>query len=351
MMLRPEYAHLRVEHVGEDRPTAGQPIVLCCDDAYAFPARVTVASLLVNAMTRDFEVVILANDLSPVNVTAFDVLARRLGAQITIVHVDDQILPDSFASPYIARSTFLRLLLPDMIDTDRLIYLDTDLVVQIDISSLWREFRPDLVLGGVPDNAARDWKRHLGSSEPDLYINSGVLLMNCTAWRDNNITAKCREWLSQHENQSQSVLADQDALNNVLTGSIYALTDYWNVTRSELRRQGVADVGERYDQDTFVGIFHFSGPAPKPWCRWADPWSQDLYLRYARIVGLPPDYWIEAATPQQAATEARWAEHRGDLAKANAIYRRTIEALLAHLNQQNAGQGSDEAAASPAATN
>ncbi|WP_421726232.1 glycosyltransferase family 8 protein [Bauldia sp.] len=344
MKLRPEYEHLRVEEVGEDRLTGGPPIVLCCDDNYAFPTRVTIASLLLNAPYRDFEIVVLANELDTPNVTAFDVLARRLGSAITIVHVTDAIMPDVFTNPYIARSTFLRLLLPDIFETDRLLYLDTDLVVQIDISSIWREYRPDMIVGGVSDPAARDWKRRLGSTEPDTYINNGVLMINCDAWRGADTTARCRDWLAEHGNNRQTILADQDTLNTVLAGSIYTIADHWNVNRNILRRERISDVGERYDQETFLGIFHFNGPQPKPWCRWADPWSQEFYLRYARIVGLPPNYWVEARSPEEALTEARWAEQRGDILKANAIYRRTAEALIEIMQNQNAAAAEQQAA-------
>ena len=49
----------------------------------------------------------------------------------------------------------------------------------------------------------------------------------------------------------------------------------------------------RVDPDTFRGIFHFADFA-KPWSRWYEPTLQAFYLHYARIVGLPVDYWDEA---------------------------------------------------------
>ena len=67
--------------------------------------------------------------------------------------------------------------------------------------------------------------------------------------------------------------------------------------------------------------------------RWADPALQEFYLQYARLVGLPADYWVEARNAREALAEAYWADQQGNIVKASATYKRVAEATLAKLRE------------------
>ena len=322
MKLRPEYAHLSLVAVGAPAPASWQepPVAVLGGPRRAFQAQVTAASVLLNTVSRTFPTVVALNAPDAAAIDAFDRLGRRLGASIAILDMGSPPAADA------GGTTEMRLALPNALDCDRLVVLESDLVVQTDIVGIWNDYRPDHVVGGVPDRAARDWKRAQGRTVPELYVNSGVLLVDCAAWRRERSGVMCREWLDQNRGAVQFPF--QDSLNAALAGRIYAIDDRWNVTPNELRRKGVTNIDQFYAVDTFSGVFHFDGPSPKPWCRWADPWMQDLYLRYARLVGLPADFWIEPRTLPEAVAEARWAERKGDMAKANRIYRTIVEGIL-----------------------
>ena len=122
----------------------------------------------------------------------------------------------------------------------------------------------------------------------------------------------------------------QDPVNNALAGGIYLLPGRWNVTRNNQPQDW------RLDPNSFRGILHFAGRA-KPWMRWAEPALQDFYLHYARIVGIPAGYWVEARMAREALAEAFWAEQQGNFAKASAIHKRVAEAALAKLRELNPG--------------
>jgi len=323
MKLRPEYTHLSLVAVGAPAPSSWQdpPVAVTAGPRQAFQAQVTIASVLLNAPSRGFPVVVALNTPDAATVGAFDSLGRRLGASIAILDMGVARSTDAVWTGEIES----RLALASALDCDRLVALETDVVVQDDIQRIWGEFRADRILGGVPDQAARDWKRAQGRTVPEVYVNSGVLLIDCAAWRRERAEPMCREWFA--ENRAAVQFPFQDSLNAALAGRIYAIDERWNVTPNELRRKGATNIDQFYGTDTFSGIFHFDGPAPKPWCRWSDPWMQDLYLRYARLVGLPADFWIEARTMPEAVAEARWAERKGDLAKANRIYRKIIDGM------------------------
>jgi len=323
MRIRPEHAGVTSVETGmpATAPWTSPPVVVVMRDAGAFFAQVTLASVLLNAPSRSFPLVVAARSPDGAAVAGFDRLGKRLGAGITVVDL-------AAASPATGDGPppDLRLVLPEVLDCARMALLESDLVVQADITAIWNGYQDGKVAGGVPDRAGRDWKRANGRTVPDLYVNSGVLLLDCEAWRRERAGTACRDWLEQ--NRASVQFPFQDSLNAALEGRIYPIEETWNVTPNELRRKGVTNIEQFYDVDTFSGIFHFDGPSPKPWCRWSNPWTQELYLRYARVVGLPADFWVEARTLPEAAAEARWAERKGDLVKANRIYRRIVDGLM-----------------------
>ncbi|GHT01851.1 hypothetical protein AGMMS50276_30800 [Synergistales bacterium] len=97
---------------------------------------------------------IFQNTKSPVNVTIlhdttltddnrdrFNRTAKRFGQNVSFVDVSEQILristnPDSDAG-HLSRGTLYRLLIPDLLNIPKVIYLDCDIVVNLDIAELW----------------------------------------------------------------------------------------------------------------------------------------------------------------------------------------------------------------------
>src|ERR1700722_6374663 len=227
--LRPAFSHLPLHRVGDAVAVSGPPIALCCDDQFAFQTQVALASIFLNSPSRSLDIVVLAIEWRESTVEGFDRLARRFGRSLTIVRVNESMLPPSFTTPYLPRATFFKLIIPEIIDDDRLLYLDADIIAQIDLDEVWHDHRDDMLVGGVADVAARDWKRRLGSPEPDIYVNAGVLLIDSLRWRQEQALARGEEWL--RNNLKRAVLADQDLLNNAFAGGVYLVPGRWNVMR------------------------------------------------------------------------------------------------------------------------
>jgi lipopolysaccharide biosynthesis glycosyltransferase len=325
--LRPDFAALPLERLGTAFDGSGPPVVLCSDEGYAFQMQVALTSIFLNSSRRALDVVVFADRWRETLVEQLDKLARRFGRSITLVRVSQQMLPPAFTAPTFPRAAFFKLVSPEIIDGDRLLFLDCDIVAQIDLDEVWQNYRDDMLVGGVPDFHARDWLRRFGSAEPDTYVNSGVLVINSMRWREERAVERCAAWLQANPNLAW--LADQDPLNKAL-GGIYYLPGHWNVVTMN------RPPGWRLDVDAFRGIYHFAGRV-KPWMRCAEPVLQELYLQYARIVGLPADYWVEARNAGEALMEAQWAEEQGNLAKAKDIYKRVARAALAKLRELSPG--------------
>lgn len=99
-------------------------------------------------------------------------------------------------------------------DLDRVLSLDSDLVVVDDISDLWSMDLEGNYCAGVRD---------LGISRPG-YINAGVVLMDLKKLREDGITDRMIDLLNRQHRQ----WIDQDALNECCDGRITLLPVRYN---------------------------------------------------------------------------------------------------------------------------
>ena len=135
-----------------------------------------------------------------------------------------------------------RLAIPEVLELDKVIYLDCDVIVNLDICELWEACNftdwgvgTKKYLAAVMDVVYVNLKRSdlrysfckLNGCNPKTYINTGVLVMNLKAFREyKNFFQISTKWLRQHLHSSPC--ADQDALNSLLYGSITFLDKRFN---------------------------------------------------------------------------------------------------------------------------
>ena len=132
------------------------------------------------------------------------------------IKVFDQIA--SQVKGYTIGSVF-RILIPDLLKyLNKVLYLDADLFVNLDIEELWNIDIDEYCIGAVQDMNVANHRVtplpiHLEEMEYDEYFNSGVLLMNLIEIQKNgDMKQKIVDYLLEH---NESDLPDQDALNVV----------------------------------------------------------------------------------------------------------------------------------------
>ncbi|MEM8493789.1 MAG: glycosyltransferase family 8 protein [Planctomycetota bacterium] len=137
--------------------------------------------------------------------------------------------------------SYTRLFLPDLLpESGRLLYLDADLVINLDIGELY-----DHELAGCPVAACRDpglgalgGERCLDYCRHELIdvdapaLNAGVLLIDCDRWRAESVTSRAVDFVRRHAGSLR--WADQDALNFALVGRWAELPARWNVPITRL---------------------------------------------------------------------------------------------------------------------
>lgn len=201
-------------------------IITGSDDNYVPGVMVLIASAAFHNPEARFAV--LDMGISESNRARIDALAARLQVAIRRVEVArDAFDHIAVARAHLTRSTYLRLLIPDLFpDEDRVIYTDCDMVVLDDLSTLARVDLGRNIVAAVPcpspDPAEISATGHVIGS----YVNAGLLVMNLPVWREEGIAERCLALLSDPYRPLLS--EDQSAINIAAHGRIHLLEPRFN---------------------------------------------------------------------------------------------------------------------------
>jgi lipopolysaccharide biosynthesis glycosyltransferase len=184
---------------------------------------------------------------------------------------------------YFTSAMWLRIFLPELMpDDDKVLYLDADTLAVDSLRPLWETDLTGHALGAVTNVFQHNHvqrPRELGLSGPEVYFNSGVLLINLSDWRDHGVT----EQLIETARREDLAWPDQDALNLVLSDRRLALHPRWNAMNSLDWDSAIDVFGEEqvFEARADPGIRHFEGPDQnKPWHRACRGGLRDLYFAH-----------------------------------------------------------------------
>jgi lipopolysaccharide biosynthesis glycosyltransferase len=280
--------------------------VLCCGDekyAMAMAAMLYSASANLSRYYR-LRVFVIDGGISPLSRRRIDEKINTLeNVELEWLKIDCSNLKDLPTVGHINNSMYLRLYVGELLpkDVDRVIYLDVDLLVESDLSELWREEFGQAIVLAVRNYTRSIMRSHLplpgideATRRKGKYFNSGVMLVNLDRWREEHIGPTTFEYIRQH--RALIEFGDQDSLNATLFGKWDELDISWNAQVDKLMHLDQLGRGEMYDEirrrrDELLfrpKIRHYSG-AKKPWqagrfrpvrkafltylhgCRWFDP--------------------------------------------------------------------------------
>ncbi|MEY2357583.1 glycosyltransferase family 8 protein [Lysinibacillus capsici] len=192
------------------------------------------SSLILNSREEKIDIYVLHSDLGDNDINIIAVVLEDLLNDTVNIHFVE-VEENRFSSIPIIEShlsiqTLFRILLTELLpsDIEKLIYLDSDLVLEDSISQLFSLEINDYYVAAVPDFNDELAKNQNISSGVD-YFNSGVMLVNLKKWREGDMLNKCLNYA--FENKEKLRFPDQDILNGVLNGNWLKLDLSWNVTR------------------------------------------------------------------------------------------------------------------------
>ena len=208
------------------------------NDAYVPHLAASICSLCEN--NRQAETIhffVLSMGIRPQNLQRLQELVQRYGRGLTVSEFGD--VAQKFQFPIDTRgfdvSVLARLFVGSVLPqtVDRALYLDCDTIVLDALEDLWQTDLSHCLLGAVMEpTVEKSRKTSLGLAPSDPYFNSGVLLFNLQAWREQQAERAVVEY---YASKGGSLIApDQDAINGAFTGRIKELSPRYNYGTIEI---------------------------------------------------------------------------------------------------------------------
>jgi lipopolysaccharide biosynthesis glycosyltransferase len=264
-----------------------EPVILslASNEHYFAGLYCAVASAVTNLdPTREVVLKVLDGGITEESRAVLSYLVRRSGrdARLEFVPINESVFRGATLGPGRSHMAYCRILLPDLLDVPRLIYLDCDVLVFRDLSQLFdRELSGEKVVAAVPDSETLmlgdDSRTLAGAMNLPLegsYFNSGVMLMNLDALREENFSAKALEFFKEWKGHYR--FWDQSALNFLLHGRIEKLPECWNRPSWRFDKQ---------ENNSLDCILHYTTSAP--WLGGTAGPAQALFERFAADAGVP----------------------------------------------------------------
>lgn len=234
-------------------------VAYATDRAMAMPMRVSAASLLrhlVPGVLLDLHIIhdgLTHGDLGRLCV-ALSATGRRYRLSL---HPFEAGRYEGLPRFHGSMLTYASIHLPDVVGTDRVLYLDSDTVVLSDITPLCAADLQGAALGAVSwgmtlrDSIDRALLTGLGYDEAMPVLNGGVLVYDRAAYHAAGVAERAMAFARQHGEAMRA--ADQTMLNAALRGDFCLLPWQWNVR-----------LGRNEPPYAGPGIAHFVGRV-KPW--------------------------------------------------------------------------------------
>lgn len=280
-------------------------IIEAADEGYASFLGISLLSVILNNQQEFDSIVIYIIDngiLAHTKKILINQLAKgRNNITIHFVEVNKKIervcpkVPNTWPN-----SIYARFFIDDFIpnNVNKVLYIDADTIVRRSLLELMNTNLDGKTLAGVLDAGGNElYKKRIGLEKKDVYINSGVLLINMLKWRELN----AEERLLSFVNSFPAILKypDQDAINVVFKNDIYVLSLKYNYScqfteleyKYYLRKKTwlypESEVKELVtNRHNEIVVVHFSGAA-KPWyigeCK--REYARD-FLRYYHLAEL-----------------------------------------------------------------
>lgn len=254
-------------------------IELHTDDNYVIPTIITITSILQNKNKNSiYKIRVLGNNLSLEN----ENLLKQLDIQF-IPH-KNQFHQFEGKHEFVSSTDLFKFDLPNVLaDWDKVLYIDTDMIVQGDLSELFNTDLKDNYVAAVKDMAGMVSEKHHEKLNLPNYFNAGMMLLNLKKMREDDISQKLVDY-KLHKDCGHFM--SQDALNYVFNEQVVWLSPKYNYMASNLTTYSdycICDFyeinpGELKNIKKHAVIMHLTNKF-KPW-KYKNVYGHKLWTKY-----------------------------------------------------------------------
>lgn len=247
-------------------------VVLACDYGYIRQLETTLKSICYHA--SQFKFYIFNQDIPKEWFNYTREKLRKIGSELIDVKLLDERLKRDWTvhtSTHINFMAYARYFISEIVTEDVVLYLDCDLVVTTDITSLFTIDLDTKYVAAVYDSHGRR-----------KIFNSGVLLINNKLWKKDNICEKLLEFTETNYDTIKE--GDQTVLNEVFSDNWLRLDGKYNFPIGY--DYGAYTLGEheifKIPIDPLPAVVHYIRP-DKPWKTYSSSRLRELWWYYNGI--------------------------------------------------------------------
>lgn len=256
----------RAVEVNQPARHAEISVLACANRSYMQHLAVMLVSLVVNTPGRRFNVVVICGagaweERDKLAATMARFPAVKLAIR-TFTPEPGLSLPTPAAY---SLDIYTRLWVGEFFapEVDRVLYLDSDIVVVGDIGPLWDHDLGGKLLGAV-DIPGSNRPPLLGMAPEHGYFNSGLLLIDLARWRRTGAQERVLNLVRQRGSEFRD--PDQDALNLAFCDDRLKLDYKWNAITPFYRKKNELQLAPAVTEAVRaeVRVVHFNGTS-RPW--------------------------------------------------------------------------------------
>lgn len=265
------------------------PIVFSANAKYAPYIAVTITSIIRNSSsTRKYRFYVLYTELPDSTILRLEDISGEY-YETKCVNAKEFCRDGMYSSAYFSVEMYYRIMIPEIFqEYDKVLYLDCDTVVLHDICELYDSDISNCLIGAIQNLMHDKMKKYIQFSleiDPEKYINSGVILFNCSKCREENFTEKSFKLLAKRQDFRYP---DQDLINMMCIGKIHYLDIQWNFTWHYRHLQesknielhlNDEDIAKFYETEKNPYLIHYTGEI-KPWDN-VNKYLSDYFWKYA----------------------------------------------------------------------
>ena len=221
------------------------PVFYTISDNYTPYAAVSIQSLIDHVdPKKDYTITLLVQSISDEHKKSLEDLSTE-NVHVNIFHIDDEMVApihnseeNYLRAQFFTMSIFYRLFIPNLFPQyDKAIYIDSDTVVVDDIAKLYNTELGNNLFGACTDSSIQyvdkmvKYIKDVLDLDPKKYINSGMLVLNSKAFRDEGFIDHFMNLLEKYH--FDCIAPDQDYLNEIGDGRILHLDPRWDAMPNE----------------------------------------------------------------------------------------------------------------------
>ena len=260
-------------------------IVLVGDQAYQEQVSTTIKSILY--YNKNVKIYVFNQGLSDEWFRDFNELVEQLDSELVNISLDQvTISPEWLTQDHISSATYARYFIPQFVAEGRVLYLDSDLVVNRDLQPLF-----DIPLEGKLVAAVGD--------AGGYGFNAGVLLIDNRAWKERELQESFIKETDRimglvQSGQMEDFNGDQTVLNHVLAQDWLPLDNIYNLQVGHDLVAFYSGWNGHFELDQEPLIIHYT--------TFRKPWNSEVSYRYRQL-------WWDF---QALSLEDVLAHHRGE---------------------------------------